>query len=125
MFLSSAEHMLLRRQGTSSYIQMEDLSSKDKLFIVLPFPFQLLTDFDYSLLDHLCFQMSRQPCFCFSRVKVTLVHITRRKYKFPLHIFKHMKWHSLPGVLRHMTHCEMERSKKSSVSAVVHLILCC
>lgn len=77
---------------------MRVLSFKDKLFIVLPFTFQLLTDFDYSLLDHFWFQMSQQPSFCFSWVKVPLIHIMRRIYEFPLYIFKHIKGHSPCGV---------------------------
>lgn len=128
MFLSSAEYPLLKRKGTSFHIQMRVLSFKEKLFIVLPLPFQLLTDFDYSLLDHLWFQMSQQPSFCFSWIKVPLIHVMRRKYKFPLCIFKHMKRHSPLMFFRHVTQCEMERRKKvlcvSTVSKACFTLYC-
>lgn len=53
MFLSSPEHQLFKRKDTSFHIQMKGEFIKDMLFIALPFPLQLLLDFDYSLLDYL------------------------------------------------------------------------
>lgn len=122
MFLSSAEHSLLKRKGTFFHIQMRVLSFKDKLFIVLSFLFQLLTDFDHSLLDHLWFQMSRQPFFCFSWVKVPLIHIMRGNTSFHC-IFSSIWKGAAPLVF--LRHDSLWDGKKKNILCVSTVIKAC